>query len=262
MVFHSLVKKNETSPSSRSLPLQNNMASSTTVKSQPLHNFSLPDLKWAMNHTNTNRFRKLSDSSHKSPQNNADCDSESQRQNPMLEGVTTGDGIEKSAKKKSTAVVSDDVVENSEKKPTASSEGSRSRIFIRIKTKNSKIAEEVADAGDQNCVAEDAEELVPKTWNLRPRKLVTKDVKTPAPSPAKIAEKKEKEKEKKRKFSIPLSKEEIEDDFLTMTGNKPSRRPKKRARNVQKQLDYVFPGLWLASITPDSYRVNDGATKG
>lgn len=26
-------------------------------------------------------------------------------------------------------------------------------------------------------------------------------------------------------------------------------------------LQYVFPGLWLASITPDSYRVNDGATK-
>ncbi|MBA0553520.1 hypothetical protein Golob_012697, partial [Gossypium lobatum] len=62
-------------------------------------------------------------------------------------------------------------------------------------------------------------------------------------------------KAKKQKFSISLTREEIDEDIFAMTGSKASRRPKKRAKNVQKQLDCVFPGLWLSSITPDSYRV-------
>lgn len=266
MVFHSLIKKKETPEPPLDEPA---MASSTTVKSQPLHNFSLPDLKWAMNHTNTHRFRKLSDSSHKSPRNDADCESESPKRSPLLEGVKTGDGIDKSDKKKPAVVVSsDDLVESSEKKPTASSDGSRSKIFIRIRTKNSKTADEVADTGDHTSVAEDAEESVPKTWNLRPRRMITKvnnnaiggaskiggaavpDNKAQPPArpeltrnrnivttEAKVPEKKEKEKEKKQKFSISLTKEEIENDFLILTGSKPARRPKKRAKNVQKQLD-------------------------
>lgn len=48
------------------------------------------------------------------------------------------------------------------------------------------------------------------------------------------------EAEKKRprpKFSVPLSKKEVEDDFMAMTGYRPVRRPKKRPRNVQRQLD-------------------------
>ncbi|XP_044491897.1 uncharacterized protein LOC123215745 [Mangifera indica] len=287
MVFHSLIKKKETPPESS---LDPSMASSTTVKSQPLHNFSLPDLKWAMNHANTHRFRKLSDcSSHKSPRNDADCESEYPKQNPILESGRIGDGIDKSDKKKpAAAVLSDDLVENSEKKLTGSSDGSRSKIFIKIRTKNCKTSDEVADTGDHASVAaEDAEESVPKTWNLRPRRVITKvnnnatggaskiggaavqDHKAQPPTrnrnivttEAKVPEKKEREKEKKQKFSISLTKEEIENDILILTGSKPARRPKKRAKNVQKQLDFVFPGLWLASITPDSYRVNDGPAK-
>jgi hypothetical protein len=48
---------------------------------------------------------------------------------------------------------------------------------------------------------------------------------------------KEKEKEKKVRFSIPLTKVEIEEDIYSLTGSKPARRPKKRAKHVQKQLD-------------------------
>ncbi|XP_043703176.1 uncharacterized protein LOC122653268 [Telopea speciosissima] len=65
------------------------------------------------------------------------------------------------------------------------------------------------------------------------------------------------EKKESPKFSIPLCRQDIEDDFLSMTGARPSRRPKKRARIVQKQLDTIFPGLWLSEITPDSYKVPD-----
>ncbi|KAK8958202.1 hypothetical protein KSP40_PGU022690 [Platanthera guangdongensis] len=41
----------------------------------------------------------------------------------------------------------------------------------------------------------------------------------------------------RRKFSIALSREEIEEDFLVAKGAKPPRRPKKRAKYVQRQLD-------------------------
>ncbi|KAK6142975.1 hypothetical protein DH2020_023323 [Rehmannia glutinosa] len=71
------------------------------------------------------------------------------------------------------------------------------------------------------------------------------------------------EKKEKRKLSIsvPLSKEEIEEDIFALTGSKPARRPKKRAKSIQKQLDSVFPGLWLVSITADSYKVSENHTK-
>jgi hypothetical protein len=45
------------------------------------------------------------------------------------------------------------------------------------------------------------------------------------------------EKKEKRKFWIALSKEEIEEDIFVMTGSRPNRRPRKRPKNVQKQMD-------------------------
>ncbi|KAK6134126.1 hypothetical protein DH2020_032126 [Rehmannia glutinosa] len=57
------------------------------------------------------------------------------------------------------------------------------------------------------------------------------------------------------KFSVALSKREIEEDFLAMVGHRPARRPKKRAKIVQRQLDTLFPGLWLTEVTPAMYKV-------
>lgn len=45
------------------------------------------------------------------------------------------------------------------------------------------------------------------------------------------------EKCERQKFSISLTREEVEEDFLAINGKKPPRRPKKRAKIVQKQLD-------------------------
>lgn len=42
---------------------------------------------------------------------------------------------------------------------------------------------------------------------------------------------------KRKKFSVPLSRGELEDDFMVMTGRRLPRKPKKRPRIVQKQLD-------------------------
>ncbi|KAK8659584.1 hypothetical protein V6N13_029783 [Hibiscus sabdariffa] len=119
-----------------------------------------------------------------------------------------------------------------------------------------------------------AVEVEPRPWNLRTRRAACKapidgevtnnnysspmknevfqspGVRQKAPSLAAANKKRP-----RPKFSVPLSKKEIEDDFMAMVGHRPPRRPKKRARNVQKQLDYLFPGLWLTEVTVDSYKV-------
>ncbi|KAK9278947.1 hypothetical protein L1049_028529 [Liquidambar formosana] len=111
-----------------------------------------------------------------------------------------------------------------------------------------------------------AEAAAAKPWNLRARRAASK-VPLPPPSEEKRNSilspargengngKRTERKEKVMKFSVSLSKEEIEADFAAMIGTRPSRRPKKRAKMVQRQLDSVFPGLWLTEITPDSYKV-------
>ncbi|XP_075522284.1 uncharacterized protein LOC142555342 [Primulina tabacum] len=67
------------------------------------------------------------------------------------------------------------------------------------------------------------------------------------------------EKLTREKFSVALSKREIGEDFFEFTGHKPARRPKKRAKIVQRELDTLFPGLSLTEITADMYKVSEGA---
>ncbi|XP_028548732.1 pentatricopeptide repeat-containing protein At1g31430-like isoform X2 [Dendrobium catenatum] len=58
-----------------------------------------------------------------------------------------------------------------------------------------------------------------------------------------------------RKYSVSLSREEIEKDiYYLFKGTKPSERPKKRPKAVQKQLDALLPGSLLAEITKDMYK--------
>ncbi|XP_060186157.1 uncharacterized protein LOC132615566 [Lycium barbarum] len=65
------------------------------------------------------------------------------------------------------------------------------------------------------------------------------------------------DKRERVKYSVPLLRREIEEDFMAMVGHRPPRRPKKRAKLVQKNLDTLFPGLWLTEITADLYKVPD-----
>uniref|UniRef100_A0A0E0JMM8 DUF1639 family protein n=1 Tax=Oryza punctata TaxID=4537 RepID=A0A0E0JMM8_ORYPU len=58
-------------------------------------------------------------------------------------------------------------------------------------------------------------------------------------------------------FAVALAAEEIEEDIYALTGGRPRRRPRKRPRVVQRQLDSLFPGLWLTEITADAYKVPD-----
>ena len=44
-------------------------------------------------------------------------------------------------------------------------------------------------------------------------------------------------KEERPRFSLTLSRKEIEDDFIAMTGKKPPHKPKKRSKAVQAQIN-------------------------
>ncbi|KAJ3686064.1 hypothetical protein LUZ61_015228 [Rhynchospora tenuis] len=59
----------------------------------------------------------------------------------------------------------------------------------------------------------------------------------------------------RRVFCVTLLREEIEEDIYAMKGTRPARRPRKRTRGVQKQLDMLFPGCFLNEITLDTYKV-------
>ncbi|XP_040385956.1 scavenger receptor class F member 2-like [Oryza brachyantha] len=100
-----------------------------------------------------------------------------------------------------------------------------------------------------------------RPWNLRTRRSATAAPRPEgsddaadtaperAPPPAAAA--------RKRAFSILLSKEEIAEDFKAIRGTRPPRRPKKRPRTVQRQLDLLYPGFCLADVTPETYKIEE-----
>ncbi|GAV71288.1 DUF1639 domain-containing protein [Cephalotus follicularis] len=56
---------------------------------------------------------------------------------------------------------------------------------------------------------------------------------------------------------LALSRKEKEDDFLAMKGTKLPQRPKKRAKNIDRALQYCFPGMWLSDLTKGRYEVRE-----
>ncbi|XP_019422484.1 PREDICTED: uncharacterized protein LOC109332109 [Lupinus angustifolius] len=241
------------------------------VKSQPLHNFPLSFLKWGStttaknNHPNSNnhhhhRFRRPTSSSDLppslSPDHPSDADSEPPRFGPR----------------------------------TSRNNRFAFRSSPKQLSNNDQTEDEASETKTEGAVAE-AEEAIQKPWNLRPRKQsaapvvaigvkngngeVRERVHSAAENNAgtvkslrvrgdtsMVMQCGERKKElKKNKFWIALSKEEIEEDIFVMTGSRPNRRPKKRPKNVQKQMDFVFPGLWLVGVTADAYKVEETPSK-
>lgn len=169
----------------------------------------------------------------------------------------------------------------------ANDKGKRSKIYIRFR--KNKLDETIPDEdqdksgaveGDGGAVAED-EESMPKTWNLRPRRPLNKQSNVNGNGGVhkiggsilqenKSLDKNQLEgnntmekKEKKQEFSISLflSRDEIEEDIYALTGTKPSRRPRKRHKTVQRQIEGMLPGFWLSTITTDSYKVSEAPAK-
>ncbi|XP_028800175.1 uncharacterized protein LOC114755459 [Neltuma alba] len=89
-----------------------------------------------------------------------------------------------------------------------------------------------------------------KPWNLRSR---NKKPTCSSQPPMKLSEAdKENSDEVKNQiivnFSITVSNKKKEEDFLAFTGKKPSGRPKRRPRNVQKAIDRITPAFEIEEI--------------
>ncbi|CAH2078779.1 unnamed protein product [Thlaspi arvense] len=60
---------------------------------------------------------------------------------------------------------------------------------------------------------------------------------------------------------VALSRDEIEEDVFSMSGSRPSRRPRKRTKTLQKHLDVISPGLCLVGMNADCFRVSNSPSK-
>lgn len=164
-------------------------------------------------------------------------------------------------KRKSTAVFEDD----------GGIEAMREKLMLEIRT---EVHQMKATLLNDNA-GKKADDVVgaPRPWNLRSRRAVCKEPIgnensiagdwKPSFSLAEVKSLAEIGGDAPRaKFSASLSKKEIEEDFLSILGTRPARRPKKRPRYVQKQIDALFPGYWLSEITADMYKVNENPEAG
>ncbi|KAK9102233.1 hypothetical protein Sjap_019487 [Stephania japonica] len=59
------------------------------------------------------------------------------------------------------------------------------------------------------------------------------------------------------KFEIGLTTKEKEEDFMAIKGSKLPLRPKKRAKFVQRTLNFVCPGTLLCDLTLERYEVRE-----
>ncbi|KAJ7944717.1 DUF1639 family protein [Quillaja saponaria] len=257
------------------------------VKSQPLHNFSLPFLKWGgKNQTNTNNRcrRPISGDSSLGTAVVADHNSEAEAESePETRSHRVGSRTTRNRFGLSSCYQGD--------KSQKIQQQEQQHLD---KACNNHSDDEV---GEKKPEAEELEtgEAAQKPWNLRPRKPMypkgtfeigggdsrNGELRETSPSVAAIhsvqpsenppqpkslrlrglSEMQSTERKEKRKLWIALSKDEIEEDIFVITGSRPSRRPRKRSKIVQKQLEGVFPGLWLVGVTADSYRVTDAPAK-
>ncbi|XP_071718353.1 uncharacterized protein [Rutidosis leptorrhynchoides] len=242
------------------------MASPVPAKSQLLHNFSLPHLKWKNHRTGRNRLAGELSSSlspppyvsrRPSPLQNRESESESESK--------PNSAIAQIQKPKTITEKSTKSIDNKLKRSN--------KICIRFR-KNDAVPDQ-----NESVTTEQEDESSPKIWNLRPRRPpmnhkqlngnLPKIGSSPLPenksshnreaTEPKVNDRTDPMTLKRTKFSISLTRDEIEEDLFSITGLKPSRRPKKRSKTVQRQLDTLFPGLWLGSITVDTYKVSEAS---
>ncbi|XP_047333473.1 uncharacterized protein LOC124936989 [Impatiens glandulifera] len=254
--------------------------SMSSDRSKSLHNFTLPHLKWG-----NQRVLRCTKVTGKSSGDSSETDrrslsSESQSleysgpcKTSTISAITAADSHRGSfvpvpvpAKKSNPMKTSSKKVKNDLSNTNGIKEVREKLIFdLKLATDKMKLS------------LLEEKQIQAKPWNLRSRKPIF----TPPAAPPHVSEnptlktskstrskgpaantRTKKEIEAKVKFSISLSREEIKSDFLAMTGNPPARRPKKRSKIVQNQMNSIFPGLWLTEITREDYKVSDMAVSG
>lgn len=241
--------------------------------SKPLHNFTLPYLKWG--HQRHLRCMKVEDSSPSSPS----VDHRPRRRSREFE-------FDDSGRHKGKVLLKSNGVDGGAEEEEGI-DAVREKIMNDLKTaadkmKDQILREEVYEEEimeDTHVAAAAVEAAEVRPWNLRTRRAACKapnkgfriEEKKPNSSPVNTEigakspklQRGEKDIKKERpKFAVSLMRKEIEEDFMEMVGHRPPRRPKKRPRIVQKQLDSLFPGLWLTEVTVDSYKVPELADNG
>ncbi|MED6193856.1 hypothetical protein PIB30_023228 [Stylosanthes scabra] len=243
------------------------------VKSQPLHNFSLPFLKWgSKSHTNPNHRLRSPLSRDSSLPPPADHDSEPETRRLGSRTLRYRFGFSSSSH---LAEKSHTEQQQEQQQQQQTSERAVNNVTDDDDASGGK---RKRDDGEQEAKGEGEESKVEKPWKLRPRKsafprgsgngeagaAVTGGPSTELKSVRLrgMADMQcQGERKEKRKLWIALSKEEIEEDIFAITGSRPARRPEKRPKHVQKQLDCVFPGLWLVGATAEAYRVAEAPAK-
>ncbi|KAG4918739.1 hypothetical protein HKD37_20G056777 [Glycine soja] len=271
-------------------------------RSKPLHNFMLPCLKWGgQRHLRCTKHPSDSSSADAAgdrrspaprefdspppPLTNADTRTrltrprflvgdegiDAVREKLMLDLKTEADRMKDAILGKEVAEYNNDVEMNDAPPPPVTG----------VRMKDAILGKEVAEYNN-GVEMNDAPPLPVtgvRTWNLRTRRAPVagdKGVRIDerrgggggsSLSPLRMKSPKlrgspEKEERRPVKFSLTLAKKEIEEDFMRIVGHRPPRRPKKRPRNVQKQLDTLFPGQWLSEVCADSYKVPDDAETG
>ncbi|KAK6133404.1 hypothetical protein DH2020_032868 [Rehmannia glutinosa] len=178
------------------------------VKSQPLHNFSLPHLKWA--HKNSSSSA-AGTSSHHHRFRRRDSPDQHRHRYPDLE--------------------SDQPTNPSQQPPTPAEEENGEAKPWKLRPRKEVI--KAASTCKNETGAENNDNKINSNSNVvksqRLRGLVEGGQQNGGV-----------ERKGKRRVWISLSREEIEEDIYALTGGKPARRPKKWPKNVQKQLDVLM----------------------
>ncbi|XP_023521178.1 uncharacterized protein LOC111784825 [Cucurbita pepo subsp. pepo] len=262
-------------------------------RSKPLHNFMLPCLKWGnqkhlrcmkvnSNGVNVSGVNRQSHSSRSEESTESRSRESASEMRMFLKDLEMRPKVSKSRIKKTD----DDGIEAVREKLMFDLKTAADKMKEAILSKEAAVAgEEAEEKNNDSARMEETPAAVAlsmaeaRPWNLRTRRAACKAPKVDGGGGSKnlkIDEKKSnsnsplrsdggaesprlkigpEKKKKKAKLVVPLSKREIDEDFMEMVGLRPPKRPKKRTRTVQKQLDTLFPGLWLSEITADLYKV-------
>ncbi|XP_020551297.1 uncharacterized protein LOC105167946 isoform X2 [Sesamum indicum] len=187
------------------------------VKSQPLHNFSLPHLKWAHKNASSapgsssqhHRFRRRdSPDQHQHRFQDPDSDPGTRLTNPKQQPPVG------SSRKDSVLPMGEE--DNEDDKPW----NLRPRREI-IRASSTSNKETGAENNDNKGYSKSNGVKSQRLRGLVEGRQQNGGV----------------ERRGKRKVWISLSREEIEEDVYALTGGRPARRPRRWPKNVQKQLD-------------------------
>ncbi|XP_057508181.1 uncharacterized protein LOC130791085 [Actinidia eriantha] len=233
-----------------------------TEGSKPLHNFTMPCLRWG--NQRLLRCMKVNPAADRREDNSIGRRIQSFKKSPSpASPVFGGSGLRSEAWSDG-----DGGIEAVRAKLMVDLQAATDKMKVAILTEGLKESPPAPPAVDA------AEGEAARPWNLRTRRAACKapdggggggakssriEERKSNFSPLRSATKSPRlcEERERAKFSISISRREIEEDFWAMAGHRPHRRPKKRPKIVQKQLDSLFPGVWLTEVTADDYKVAD-----